>query len=63
MTVTFAERAGKTAMRHGDFILYEFQAITRYIDRAFDGPELRPAEPRAAALAPTPRARTNATDG
>jgi glutathione S-transferase len=37
------------AIEHGDFKLYEAQAICRYIDRAFDGPSLTPAEPRAAA--------------
>jgi glutathione S-transferase len=34
---------------HGDFVLYEAQAIGRYIDRAFDGPSLTPADPRQAA--------------
>jgi glutathione S-transferase len=34
---------------HGDFVLYETGAITRYIDRAFAGPPLQPAEPRALA--------------
>lgn len=28
---------------HGDFVLYETAAITRYIDEAFDGPALQPA--------------------
>ncbi|MBS0363939.1 MAG: glutathione S-transferase family protein [Proteobacteria bacterium] len=37
------------AMEHGDFRLYETQAIARYIDRAFDGPALTPADPKAAA--------------
>lgn len=37
------------AMEHGDFKLYEAQAIVRYIDRAFDGPALTPADPRQAA--------------
>ena len=35
------------AMRHGDFELYETGAICRYIDAAFSGPPLQPAEPRA----------------
>lgn len=33
-------------LRHGDFELYETSAITRYIDEAFPGPALQPAEPR-----------------
>ena len=37
------------AIEHGDFKLYEAQAIVRYIDRAFDGPSLTPADPRRAA--------------
>jgi len=37
------------AIEHGDFKLYEAQAIGRYIDRAFDGPSLTPADPRQAA--------------
>jgi len=36
-------------IEHGDFVLYEAQAIVRYIDRVFDGPRLTPADPRAAA--------------
>jgi glutathione S-transferase len=31
------------------FVLYETGAITRYIDRAFPGPALQPAEPKALA--------------
>jgi glutathione S-transferase len=31
---------------HGDFTLYETQAITRYVDRAFRGPALQAADPR-----------------
>lgn len=38
------------ALRHGDFHLYETPAMVRYIDAAFDGPALTPADPRAAAL-------------
>ena len=34
---------------HGDFDLYETQAILRYVDAALPGIGLRPAEPRAAA--------------
>ena len=34
---------------HGDFVLYETAAITRYVDRAFPGPALQPDEPRALA--------------
>lgn len=37
------------AIEHGDFRLYEAQAIARYIDQVFDGPSLTPAEPRAQA--------------
>jgi glutathione S-transferase len=33
------------AMRHGDFTLYETSAIMRYIDDAFAGPRLTPADP------------------
>ncbi len=36
-------------MDHGDFRLYESQAILRYIDRVFPGPSLTPENPRAAA--------------
>lgn len=34
---------------HDDFVLYETGAITRYVDRAFAGPALQPAKPRALA--------------
>jgi glutathione S-transferase len=37
------------AIEHGDFRLYEASAIIRYIDRAFPGPALTPADPKAAA--------------
>lgn len=37
------------ALTHGTFELFETSAITRYIDRAFDGPRLQPE--RASALA------------
>jgi glutathione S-transferase len=36
-------------LQHGDFMLYETAAITRYVDEAFDGPALQPREPRARA--------------
>jgi glutathione S-transferase len=36
-------------IEHGDFVLYEAQAIGRYIDRVFDGPNLTPSDPRQAA--------------
>lgn len=35
------------ALRHGDLVIYETSAISRYIDEAFDGPALQPAEIRA----------------
>lgn len=34
-------------MRHGDVVLYETQAILRYVDAAFDGPSLVPTAPAA----------------
>ena len=37
------------AFSHGDFQLYETQAILRYIDAVFPGISLRPTEPRPAA--------------
>jgi glutathione S-transferase len=37
------------AFEHGDFTLYETQAIVRYIDRVWPQPALTPREPRAAA--------------
>jgi glutathione S-transferase len=37
------------AFQHGDFVVYETQAILRYLDDAFPEPSLEPAEPRAAA--------------
>ena len=37
------------AIEHGDFKLYEAQAIIRYIDQAFDGPSLTPRDPQAQA--------------
>jgi glutathione S-transferase len=37
------------AFRHGDFALYETQAILRYLDDVFPRPPLVPADPRAAA--------------
>lgn len=38
------------ALRHGDLTLCESRAICAWIDRAFDGPALVPADPAAAAL-------------
>lgn len=32
------------AFKHGDFVLYETLAITKYIDQAFDGAALQPAD-------------------
>jgi len=37
------------AFEHGDFSLYETQAILRYIDDVFPEPPLKPRDPRAAA--------------
>lgn len=37
------------AFRHGDILLYETSAICRYIDAAFEGPSLIPADPAAQA--------------
>jgi glutathione S-transferase len=37
------------ALVHGDFKLYETAAITRYIDEAFPGPALQPADPEGRA--------------
>ena len=39
------------AVRHGDHVFWETPAITDYIDQAFDGPALMPADPAARALA------------
>ena len=36
-------------MEHGDFRLYEAQAMIRYIDQAFEGPSLVPADAQATA--------------
>ncbi len=37
-------------LRHGDLVLCESRAIATYLDRAFEGPQLIPSDPRAAAL-------------
>ncbi|PYB71447.1 glutathione S-transferase family protein [Rhizobium wuzhouense] len=37
------------AFEHGDFHLYETGAITRYVDEAFDGPALQPADAKTRA--------------
>lgn len=37
------------ALQHGDFSLYETQAILRYLDRVLPEPPLTPADPRDAA--------------
>ncbi|WP_304177114.1 glutathione S-transferase family protein [Phenylobacterium aquaticum] len=36
-------------IEHGDFVLYETQAILRYLDAIGSGPTLQPTDPRAAA--------------
>lgn len=36
-------------IEHGDFGVYETDAIIRYVDEAFDGPALQPKEPKARA--------------
>ncbi len=36
-------------LEHDGFVLYETQAILRYLDRVLPGPALTPADPRAAA--------------
>jgi len=36
-------------LEHGDFVLYETQAILRYLDRIIPAPPLTPTEPRAEA--------------
>jgi glutathione S-transferase len=38
------------AMSHGDFKCYETVAICRYVDEAFDGPALQPADAKGRAL-------------
>lgn len=38
------------AFAHGDFRIYETSAICRYIDEAFDGPALQPADAKGRAL-------------
>lgn len=36
-------------LRHGALTLYETQAVTAYLDEAFEGPSLQPADPAARA--------------
>ncbi|MGA0599776.1 glutathione S-transferase family protein [Caulobacter sp. KR2-114] len=36
-------------VEHGDFGLYETDAVIRYVDEAFDGPPLQPKDPKARA--------------
>jgi len=38
------------AFKHGDFVLYETLAITNYIDQAFDGAALQPADAKERAV-------------
>jgi len=38
------------AMQHGDFTLFESVAIARYVDEAFEGPALQPADLRERAV-------------
>ena len=38
------------AFEHGAVLLYETAAITRYVDEAFEGPPLQPADPAARAV-------------
>jgi len=42
------------ALQHGDFMLYETNAIAAYVDEVFPGAKLTPADPRK-------RARMNHT--
>jgi glutathione S-transferase len=37
-------------LQHGEFMLYETQAILRYLDRILPAPALTPADPKAAGL-------------
>src|ERR1700759_4817950 len=37
-------------LRHGDLVLCESKAIATYLERAFDGPQLIPSDPRLAGL-------------
>ncbi len=38
------------AFKHGDFVLYETLAITSYVDQAFEGPALQPADAKQRAV-------------
>ena len=41
---------------HDGFMVYETQAILRYIDRVLPNPPLTPADPKASTASPTPSA-------
>ena len=36
-------------LKHGDFVVYETEAICRYVDRGFAGPPLQPKDTKALA--------------
>jgi glutathione S-transferase len=42
---------GRAAIDHGEFRLYETQAILRYVDRVLPDPAFTPENPHAARLA------------
>jgi glutathione S-transferase len=35
------------ALRNGDLTIFETAAIMRYVDEAFDGPQLQPPDPES----------------